>query len=120
MASVAKTVLTTAQAFTGNGTTTAVSLGPKTDKFLLFLNVTAIGAGTSLVVTLQHSPNGSDFFAVVPSSAFTATGVQSLSQQSFTVAGSGLYPWVRLSLVFTGGTTTATITGELYYDSTKG
>lgn len=119
MASVAKTVLASAQAFTGNGQTTGVSLGARTDKFVCYLDVSALGAATSLVVTLQHSPNGSDWFNVVPFTAAVATGKQVIPQSGFTSANSPLLPWVRASLVFTGGTTTATITCELYYDSSK-
>lgn len=117
MASVGKKKILDAQAFTGNGTGNAVSLDGKTDNFIAFLNPSALGAGTSLVVTLQHSPNGTNWFTLVAFTAVTVAGtVESKDQAQFATAFQNVYPNVRASLAFTGGTTTATVTLELYYD----
>ena len=116
MAATGKLRVVNAQAFTGNGTTTAVSVNGKTDQFVAFLNVTAIGAGTSLVVTLQHSPDNSNWFTLCTFAAKTATGVEIIPQGSFTSANSPVLPNVRASLAFTGGTTTATVSVELMHD----
>lgn len=116
MAAVGKVQLLNATAFTGNGTGNAVSIGGKTDQFIAFLNITALGAGTSLVVTIQHSPNGTNWLTLGAFSAKTGTGTDQLPQGSFTVANSPVFPNLRASLAFTGGTTTATVTLEMYYD----
>lgn len=116
MASVGKVKILDAQAFTGNGTGNAVSLSGKTDQFIAFLNVSALGAGTSLVVTIQHSPDRTNWLTLGAFGAKVATGVDQLPQQSFTVANSHVFPNLRASLAFTGGVTTATVTLEMYYD----
>jgi hypothetical protein len=116
MAAVGKVQLLNATAFTGNGTGNAVSIGGKTDQFIAFLNVSAIGGGTSLVVTIQHSPDRTNWLTLGAFSAKTTTGVDQLPQQSFTIANSHVFPNLRASLAFTGGTTTATVTLEMYYD----
>lgn len=116
MASVGKLRILDAQAFTGNGNGSSFAIGGKTEQFIGYLNVTAIGAGTSLVVTIQHSPNNTDWFALGAFAARTTVGTNHLPQQSFTIANSHVFPLVRASLAFTGGTTTATVTCELYYD----
>ncbi len=117
MAAVGKLRILNAQAFTGNGSGSAFSLNGKTDQFIGFLNVTAIGAGTSLVVTIEHSPDASNWFALGAFAARTTTGANHLPQQSFTIANSHVFPNVRATLAFTGGTTTATVTCELYFDA---
>mgnify|MGYP006921297841 CR=1 FL=1 len=119
MASIAKKALATAEAFTGNATTSAVSLDARTDDYILFMNITALGAATSLVVTVQHSPDGTNWFTLVAFTAAVATGTQIRDQASFATAGANIFPNMRLSLAFTGGATTATLTCELYYDPRK-
>lgn len=116
MASVGKVKVLDAQAFTGNGNGNSVSLGGKTEDFIAWLNVTAIGAGTSLVVTLQHSPDNTNWVTLVAFTAKTATGTEHKDQAGFAVAGANVFPNVRANLAFTGGTTTATVTCELYFD----
>jgi hypothetical protein len=109
MASVNQIVLLDG-AVSGNTDTSAVSLeGLQTD-FVATVNASAVGAGTSLAITVQRSVNGSDWHTWGAFSAITGTGIQIVN---LTVAG---LSYVRLSLVFTGGTTTATAKVVLSYD----
>jgi len=119
MASVAKIKLMDGQALSGDTTGSALSLGPRSDNFIAFLNVSAIGAGTSLVVTVQHSPNNSTWFTLVAFTAATATGSESKDQAQFATAFQNVYPNVRAFADFTGGTTTATVDCHLYFDPGK-
>lgn len=119
MASIAKKALATAQAFSGNANTNAVSLDARTDGYIAFLNVTALGAATSLVVTVQHSPDNSNWFTLVAFTAAVAVGAQIKDAASFATAFASVFPNVRINLAFTGGVTTATLTCELYYDPRK-
>jgi len=117
MASVQKKKVLDAQAFTADGNGSAVSVDGKTENFIAFLNISALGAGTSLVVTLQHSPNGTNWFTLVAFTAAVAVGVESKDQAQFATPFQNVYPNLRANLDFTGGVTTGTVTLEIFYDS---
>ncbi len=120
MASVAKKTLFNAQAVSGASTTSSVlSLDGRTDNFIAFLNATALGAGTTLSAKIQHSPNNSNWFDLVSFTATNVVAAESKDQASFGVAFQNVYPNIRAIAALAGGTTTATLTVELYYDPTK-
>lgn len=77
------------------------------------LNVSAIGAGTSLVVKIQVSPDNSTWIDWVTFTAKTTTGAEVIRTTTFGMT------YVRAIFDFTGGTTTATASVDLYYDKRR-
>ncbi len=75
---------------------------------LLFIAATAVGAATSLVVKVQHSPDGTNWYDLVSFTALTAAGAE-LKVPTTAVLGR-----LRISAAFTGGTTTATLAVTLH------
>lgn len=109
MASVNQIVLLNG-AVSGNTDTSAVSLeGLQTDH-IGTLVVSAIGAGTSLVVKLQRSVDAVTWFDWITFAAKTSAVNELVAA---TTAG---LSYVRANLVFTGGTTTATAKVILSFD----
>lgn len=109
MAAVQKVLIHSA-AVSGTTNGSAVSLeGIQTD-FVGFLDVSAIGAGTTATVKIERSPNGSDWFDWI-----TFTGASAIGKQIKDATAPGL-SYARMSVSFVGGTTTATILVSLHYD----
>lgn len=77
------------------------------------LNVSAIGAGTSLVVKIQTSPDNSTWIDWITFTAKTTTGAEVIRATTFGMT------YVRAVFDFTGGTTTATASVDLYYDKRR-
>jgi hypothetical protein len=71
--------------------------------YICSIIASAVGAGTSLVVKIQHSPdNGTTWFDVVSFTAVTAAGSE------LKTVTTPILPLVRTLHTFTGGTTTST------------
>jgi hypothetical protein len=97
-------VLANAASVSGaSGTGTAVELGDRGVGRLTLL-VSALGAGTTLTVTIMTSDAESGTYRAV--SAFTGAGATGSEALSF----AGLDRWVRADWALVGGTTTATYT----------
>lgn len=97
-------------AVSGNTSGAAVSLeGLQTD-YVGFVDVSALGAGTTATIKIERSPNGSDWFDWISFSAVSAVG-----KQIKDATAPGL-SYARMLVSFVGGTTTATITLSLHYD----
>jgi hypothetical protein len=94
-----------------SGTTTgsAVVLEPHMTNFVGYLDVSALGAGTTCTVTIQHSPDGTNWFTLGAFTGAAATGKQ-IIQITANVLGH-----VRTTSTCAAGTTTATISCKLYY-----
>jgi hypothetical protein len=120
MASVGKAIAYTG-AVSGNGSTPAMSLEALTTDFIPTVQISALGAGTTLAVVFQHSPDGSTWDDVATlqtpagASSLTATGIV-FSQLTNTTP---IWGNVRFSYTFTGGTTTATAIFSVYYDKRR-
>lgn len=75
---------------------------------ILFIAASDVGAATSLVVKVQHSPDNLNWFDLVSFTALTAAG----SELKFpTTAVLGL---LRITAAFTGGATTSTLEVSLH------
>lgn len=109
MASVNQLVLLNG-AVSGNTDTAAVSLESLQTDHIGTLVVSAIGAGTSLVVKLQRSVDAVTWFDWITFAAKTSAVNELVAA---TTAG---LSYVRANLVFTGGTTTATAKVVLSFD----
>lgn len=94
-----------AAALTGNNTSDAVSLDNADTDFIAYIAATAVGVGTSLVVKIQHSADGINWFDVAGATftALTAAGSE------LKIPTSNLLGQVRTVATFTGGATTATL-----------
>lgn len=87
---------------------TGVQAPGATPPFMAFLNLSAIGGGTSLVVKLQHSPDGVNWIDLVTFAAKTAVGVEAVA-----ITGP-VFPNLRVFPTFTGGTLTGTAEVSLF------
>lgn len=99
----------------GNGDGSSLSI--PSENLLDFLGtvvVSALGAGTTLTLKIQHSPDGgTSWIDLAAFSAITGTG-------AFKIAVSDpVLPKVRATWSFSGGTTTATIDCALWAGVTK-
>lgn len=91
----------------GNGQTAALAIpscGAAQNYFLSAI-ASAVGAGTSLAIKLQHSPDGGTTWFDVDS----LTAVTPVATSQGKAINTGLLPKVRVDYAFTGGTTTATL-----------
>ena len=78
--------------------------------YVAVATLSALGAGTSLVVKLQHSADGTTWFDL--GSAFaaqTTTGAKAID------LAVNVLPQIRAVFTFTGGTTTCTSSIDLWY-----
>jgi len=119
MASTAILRVLDATALTATTTTRSKSLSQSDDDFIAWLNVSANDGGTTVDVVLEHSPDGINFitFATFAQIANT-TGTEAILGSSFAVANQPLFPSIR-AVVTLGGTNSATVTVQLYFDSNK-
>jgi hypothetical protein len=119
MASVSRVGLVSG-ALTGSSTGEAKTLGPRAQKFIGYLNVSAINGATTLDAKLQHSADKVNWIDVV---SFTqkvgTTGVEAKHESQFAVANQGLFSYVRGVVTLAGGVTTATVQLDLWYDEMK-
>lgn len=121
MASVSKAISQTGAISGGSGNTAVLSLEQLTTDFIPTVQVSALGAGTALAVSFQHSPDGTHWKTVGSlqtvsgGSSLSAAGILTLSVPPTTP----LYGQVRFSWTLTGGTTTATATFSVYYDKRR-
>jgi hypothetical protein len=109
MASVQKIDLYSASV-TANASGSAVSLDSLQTDFVAYLNVSALGAGTTATVKVERSPNGSDWFDWI-----TFTGAAAVGKQIKDATAPGL-SYARASVTFVGGATTATLAVTLHCD----
>lgn len=124
MATTAKVILMNAQAVTGNFTSDttagAKSIDARVQNFAAFVKASAVGAGTSLALKIQHSPDGgTTWFDLVSFTALTAAGSEVKYHSQFATANCEVFATLRASGTFTGGTTTATLQVELLFDPGK-
>ena len=103
MALSEKTVLFSGS-ISGNGQTPAIAIPSSGAAQNYFLSAIA-SAGTSLVLKLQHSPDGGTTWFDVDS----LTAVTPVATSQGKAINTGLLPKVRVDYTFTGGTTTATL-----------
>ena len=112
MASVNKLQLSSG-AISGDTYGTAYSLEGLQVDFVGLLKITALGAGTSLVVKIQVSPDNATWTDWISFTAATATGSEVIRATTFGMT------YARAFFDFTGGTTTCTATVDLYYDKRR-
>lgn len=121
MASVLKAIAYNGAISGASGQTAALSLDAFTTDFIPTVQVSALGAGTALAVTFQHSPDGVYWDDVVAlettagGASLAAVGIL-LKQIANTTP---VYGNVRFSWTLTGGTTTATAIFSVYCDKRK-
>ena len=118
MASVGKIIVYSGSVSGASGATSPMSLDALTTDFIPTVQVSALGAGTALAATLQHSPDGVYWDDVVAlenvsgGASLSAAGIL-LKQISNT---NPVYGNVRFTWTLTGGTTTATAIFSVYCD----
>lgn len=121
MASVNKAVAYTGAISGASGITSALSLEALATDLIPTVQVSALGAGTALAVTMQHSPEGTYWKDV--SALQTVSGGGSLAAVGVLLKElantSPVYGNVRFSWTLTGGTTTATAVFSVYYDKRR-
>jgi hypothetical protein len=121
MASVAKAIAQSGSISGASGTSAVLSLEALTTDLIPTVQVSALGAGTALAVTMQHSPDGVYWDDVVAlenvsgGASLAAAGIL-LKQISNTTP---VYGNVRFSWTLTAGTTTATAIFSVYYDKRR-
>lgn len=100
------------RSLTGTVNGDAVSIDQlKRGPYFFFAKATALGAGTSLVIKLQHSPdNGTTWIDVTGGALSALTGV---GNQSVLIT-SEILGLVRPVATFTGGTTTGIVDVSLH------
>ena len=109
MASVQKITLFSGSV-SSNSSGSAVSLEGLQDDFVGFLDITAIGAGTTATVKIERSPNGSDWFDWINFSAANSVGKQ---LKDATAPG---LSYARMTISFMGPPTVATMSVTLSFD----
>lgn len=108
MASVGKIVLDDARTVTATASSDAKNVENPFNEFVAFLKAENTAGGTSIAVSIEHSPNGVDWLSVGSfASPVTANGSQELQITK------NLFPRVRARYVFTSGS--SDLTCELYY-----
>jgi len=121
MAAVNKAIAFTGSISGASGTSPIMSLEALATDFIPTVQVSALGAGTALAVTFQHSPDGADWKDV--QALQTVSGGASLSATGIMLRElantSPVYGNVRFSWTLTGGTTTATAIFSVYYDKRR-
>ena len=121
MSSVNKALVYSGSISGASGATAAIGLEALTTDFIPTVQVSALGAGTALAVTLQHSPEGTYWDDVA--TLETAAGAGSLSAVGILLKQlpntTPLYGNVRFSWTLTAGTTTATAIFSVYYDKRR-
>lgn len=121
MASVAKALAQSGAVSGGSGTSAVLSLEQLTTDFIPTVQVSALGAGTSLAVTFQQSPDGTYWDDVAtlqtPAGAGTLAAPGILFSQLSNATP--IYGLVRFSWTLTGGTQTATATFSVYHDKRR-
>lgn len=111
MASVSKIDLSLGAISGGSGSSGTIVLEALTVDHVLFLDITALGAGTTLTVNVMSSPDGVNF-AQVATVAKTATGKSVLAVPT-------PLSHVKLDWTLASGTTTATVSASLCYDKRR-
>lgn len=121
MASVAKAISQTGGIGGGSGTTAVLSLEQLTTDFIPTVQVTALGAGTSLAVVFQHSPDGTYWDDVA--TLQTPAGASSISAPGILFSQlpstTPIYGLVRFSWTLTAGTQTASAVFSVYHDKRR-
>lgn len=121
MASVGKALVFSGSISGASGTTPVISLEALSTDFIPTLQVSALGAGTAIAATLQHSPDGTYWDDVA--ALETTGGGASLNAVGIMlkqiVNTTPVYGQVRFSWTLTGGTTTATAIFSVYYDKRR-
>lgn len=121
MAAVNKVIAQTGAISGASGQTAAFSLEAYVTDLIPTVEVSALGAGTSLAVSFQHSPDKVSWKTVSAlenvsgGAALTAVGIM-LKELANT---SPVYGNVRFSWTLTGGTTTATAVFSVYHDKRR-
>jgi hypothetical protein len=121
MASVGKAVAQSGAISGGSGTSAVLSLEQFVTDLIPTVQVSALGAGTTLAVTFQHSPEGTywkDVVALQNVSGGTTLAVAGILLKELANT-SPVYGNVRFSWTLTGGTTTATAIFSVYYDKRR-
>lgn len=111
MASVSKIDLSLGSISGASGSSGTIVLEQLTVDHVLFLDITALGVGTTLAINVMSSPDGTNF-AQVATTSKTSTGKSVL-------AVSNVMSHVKLDWTLTSGTTTATVGASLCYDKRR-
>ena len=111
MASVGKRVLDSARVVNATVSSDAIALENPFFEFVAYLKAEATAGGTSIAVSIEHSPNGVDWFTVGSFTAVAGNGVQELQITKW------MFPQVRAHYVRTSGN--STLTCELYFRSQR-
>jgi len=121
MASVNKVVAYNGSISGASGATEAFSLEMFATDLIPTVEVSALGAGTSLAVSFQHSPNKTNWKTV--GTLETVSGGSSLAAVGILLKEiantSPVYGNVRFSWTLTGGTTTATAIFSVFHDKRR-
>lgn len=112
MASVNKLTLSS-DAISGDTNGSSYTLEGLQVDFAGLLNVSALGAGTSLVVKIQVSPDNSTWIDWITFAAKVATGAEVVRATTFGMT------YVRAVFAFTGGTKTCIASVDLYFDKRR-
>lgn len=121
MASVNKAIVQSGAISGASGTTGVIGLEALATDLIPTVQVSALGAGTTLAVTLQHSPDGTywkDVTALQTVSGGASLGAVGVLLKEIANTNP-IYGNVRFSWTLTGGTTTATAIFSVYYDKRR-
>lgn len=112
MASVSKISLSLGALSGASGSADKVSLEQFTVDHVLALNVTALGAGTTLALSIKTSADGTNFAEVATLAGVVATGLKLVSIPT-------PLSFVRVDWTLTAGVQTATVSGAICYDKRR-
>jgi len=121
MASVNKVVAFSGGISGASGQTEAFSLEMYVTDLIPTVEVSALGAGTSLSVNFQHSPNKTNWkTAATLETVSGGAGLAAIGIMLKEIANTApVYGNVRFSWTLTGGTTTATVVFSVFHDKRR-
>ena len=117
MASVSRKILSSG-ALTATTTSAAQSMDSKSKSFVAYLSVTSSHAATTTDASIEHSPDGTNWFVVASFANIAGTtGSELVYQAAFT--GLQVLSQVRAVIILTGATQEATVEVALCFDADK-
>lgn len=121
MASVNKAVAQTGAISGASGTSSVLALEMLATDLIPTVEVSALGAGTALAVTFQHSPDKTSWKTIATLETVAGAGSLAAIGVMFKeiVNTTPVYGNVRFSWTLTGGTTTATAIFSVFYDKRR-
>lgn len=112
MASVSKYAVTLGALSGASGSADKISLEQFTVDHVLALQVSALGAGTTLAISVKSSPDGTNFAEIATLAGVVTTGLKLITVPA-------PLSFVRVDWTLTGGVQTATVSGALCYDKRR-